>query len=189
MTPIHPFEKAIQLDNIDENIRRGHTQPEWANMVGPFGGITAAILVRAVETHPDRIGEPPALTVNFAAPIADGDFDVSLRAARTNRSNQHWMLEISQHGDATTTATALFGTRRDTWADTEGPPERAGTGAGRSRQGARRLHRLGTAIRHAVRRRTLPRRRCTSQSDRDDDVVDARRRTVSSRLPCTGRHV
>jgi hypothetical protein len=27
-----------------------------------------------------------ALTVNFAAPIADGGFDIVLRAARTNRS-------------------------------------------------------------------------------------------------------
>jgi acyl-CoA thioesterase len=125
LSAIHPFDKAIQLDTIDENTRRGRTQPEWANMVGPFGGITAATLVRAVETHPDRIGQPLALTVNFAAPIADGDFDVTLRAARTNRSNQHWMLEISQDGDVKTTATALFGSRRDTWEDTEVRPPSA----------------------------------------------------------------
>ena len=78
-------------------------------MVGPFGGITAAALIHAIETHPDRIGEPLALTVNFAAPIADGDFDITLRAARTNRTNQHWILELSQDGDVKTTATALFG--------------------------------------------------------------------------------
>jgi acyl-CoA thioesterase len=119
LTAIHPFDKAIRLDTVDDNIRRGRTQPDWANMVGPFGGITAANLIRAVETHPDRIGEPLALTVNFAAPIADGDFDVELRAARTNRSNQHWMLELCQDGDVKTTATALFGLRRETWEDTE----------------------------------------------------------------------
>ena len=67
-------------------------------MIGPFGGITAAAMVRAIESHPDRIGEPLALTVNFAAPIADGDFDISLRAARTNRTNQHWIVELSQNG-------------------------------------------------------------------------------------------
>jgi acyl-CoA thioesterase len=121
----HPFDRAIQLDTIDGNVRRGRTRPEWANMVGPFGGITSAALVHAIETHPDRIGEPLALTVNFAGPIADGDFDISLRAARTNRTNQHWILELSQDGDVKTTATALFGIRRDTWGDTEARPPSA----------------------------------------------------------------
>ena len=72
-------------------------------MVGPFGGITAAVMLRAIETHPERVGEPLALTVNFTAPIADGDFDVSLRAVRTNRTNQHWIAELSQDGAVTTT--------------------------------------------------------------------------------------
>jgi hypothetical protein len=80
MTPPHPFDNAIHLDTIDGNVRRGRTHPEWANQVGPFGGITAAVMLRAIETQPDRIGEPLALTVNFTAPIADGDFDISLRA-------------------------------------------------------------------------------------------------------------
>src|ERR1700743_1436886 len=88
MTPPHPFDNAIHLDTIDGNVRRGRTHPEWANQIGPFGGITAAVMLRAIETQPDRIGEPLALTVNFTAPIADGDFDISLRAARPNRANQ-----------------------------------------------------------------------------------------------------
>lgn len=125
----HPFDSAIQLDTVDGNVRRGRTCPEWTNTVGPYGGITAAVLVSAVETHPDRIGEPLALTVNFAAPIADGEFDISLRTARTNRTNQHWTAELTQDGVVKTTATALFGIRRDTWANTEAhlpaapPPE------------------------------------------------------------------
>lgn len=122
MTVNHPFDAAIQLDSIECDIRRGRTHPAWDSMVGPFGGITTAVLVRAVQTHPDCKGEPTALTVNFAAPIADGDFDISLRAARTNRTNQHWVLELSQDGEIRTTATALFGTRRETWADTEARP-------------------------------------------------------------------
>ena len=125
MTPPHPFDNAIDLDTIDGNVRRGRTHPEWANMVGPFGGITAAVMLRAIETQPDRIGEPLALTVNFTSPIADGDFDISLRAARTNRTNQHWIVELSQHGAVTTTATAIFGIRRDTWSDTQAVPPAA----------------------------------------------------------------
>lgn len=121
----HPFDKALQLETLDDNTRRGRTHPEWANMVGPFGGITTAVLLQAIQTHPDRLGDPLAVTVNFAAPIADGEFDIRLRAARTNRSNQHWIAELSQHGQIKTTATAVFGGRRDTWSDTEARPPAA----------------------------------------------------------------
>lgn len=119
VTDTHPFDKALQLQPVDAAVMRGQTQPEWANMVGPFGGITAAALLHAVELRPDHIGEPLALTVNFAAPIADGEFDISLKAARTNRSNQHWIAELSQQSDVKTTATMVFGIRRDTWSDDE----------------------------------------------------------------------
>lgn len=125
MTGTHPFDKAACLATISAEVRRGRTHPEWANMVGPFGGITAAAMVRAIETHPDRIGDPLALTVNFAAPIADGDFDISVRAACTNRTNQHWIVELTQDGVVKTTATAVFAIRRDSWADTEALPPSA----------------------------------------------------------------
>jgi len=115
----HPFDRALHLDHVEAGVVRGATEPAWANMVGPFGGVTAAVLLRAVESHPDRIGDPLALTVNYTAPIADGEFDIALRAARTNRSNQHWILELRQGGEVKTTATAVFGLHRDTWADTE----------------------------------------------------------------------
>ena len=49
MTPTHPFDRALRLDALDGNTRRGRTHPEWANMVGPFGGITTAVLVRAID--------------------------------------------------------------------------------------------------------------------------------------------
>ncbi|ANR93504.1 acyl-CoA thioesterase [Mycobacterium avium] len=130
MTDTHVFDEALRLDTLGADARRGRTHPEWANMVGPFGGITAATLLSAVHAHPDRIGDPLALTVNYAAPIADGDFDVTLRAARTNRTNQHWIVELSQDDVVKTTATAIFALRRDSWSDTEArppgtpPPER-----------------------------------------------------------------
>ena len=119
---MHPFDEAIRLDPVGGELMRGRTHPGWSNMVGPFGGITAAVLTHAVEIHPDAIGEPLALTVNFAAPVADGDFEVAVRAARTNRSNQDWTLELRQDGEVKTTATAVTGIRRDTWADTEAQP-------------------------------------------------------------------
>jgi acyl-CoA thioesterase len=129
MPGLHAFDRAIDLEVVDDDVVRGKTQPAWANMVGPFGGITAAILVHAIESHPDRLGEPVALTVNFAAPIVDGEFEITRRAQRTNRTNQHWIVELSQDGAVKTTATAVFGIRRDTWSGTQAdlpeapPPE------------------------------------------------------------------
>ncbi len=118
-TTTHPFDTAISLSDNGVGHYTGHTTPEYANMVGPFGGVTAAAIVRAISQHPDRIGEPVALTVNYLAPVNDGTFDIAVRAARTNRTNQHWVAEVSQEHGPTTTATAVFGVRRDAWSDTE----------------------------------------------------------------------
>src|ERR1700733_13687608 len=125
MPATHPFDRAVTLEVVDDDVVRGKTRPEWANIVRPFGRDTAATLLRAIQLHPDCLGEPVALTVNFAAPIADGDFEISRRAPRTNRTNQHWIVELSQDGAVKTTATAIFGIRRDTWSDTEAEPPAA----------------------------------------------------------------
>lgn len=129
------FDHGIALEPVGDGLVRGRTVPEWANMVGPFGGITAATMLRAVELQPDVLGLPVALTVNYVAPVADGGFDVQAKAVRTNRSNQHWIVELSQDGEVKTTATAVFGIRRDTWSATEPAvpeapaPEDVGPGA------------------------------------------------------------
>ena len=119
MNSLHPFDSGVALEAAGPGRMRGRTLPEWANMVGPFGGITAATLVHAIASQPDCHGQPIALTVNFLAPIADGFFDITLRAVRTNRTNQHWIVELTQDGESKTTATAVFGVRRETWSDTE----------------------------------------------------------------------
>lgn len=57
-----------------------------------------------------------ALTVNFCAPIAKGDFLIDLKETRTNRSTQHWSMELSQSDGVAASATAVFAKRRETWA-------------------------------------------------------------------------
>jgi hypothetical protein len=68
----HDFDAAIQLEALGGHRYGGATSPAYANMVGPFGGITSAVLLNATLLHPERQGEPIALTVNFAGPVADG---------------------------------------------------------------------------------------------------------------------
>jgi acyl-CoA thioesterase len=119
MTTPHPFDAALRLEPRGEGLWSGHTHEAYANMVGPFGGVTAAAMLAAVQAHPARAGEPIALTVNFAGPVASGPFDVQATVARTNRSTQHWSVQMRQGADVVATATAVLATRRETWSAVE----------------------------------------------------------------------
>lgn len=122
----HPFDAALALTSTGAGQYTGRTSPAYWNMVGPFGGITAATLLQAVLQHPDRLGEPLSLTVNYAGALAEGPFTLQATPVRTNRSTQHWTLSILQ-ADAegapvvTTTATAVTAARRETWGVGDAP--------------------------------------------------------------------
>ncbi|MFV0678834.1 acyl-CoA thioesterase [Ottowia sp.] len=132
----HPFDQALTLDlqalppDADQaqaaRVFAGRTHPDYANMVGPFGGVTAAQMLQAVLRHPDRLGDPLALTVNYAAGLRDAPFRIEARPARTNRSTQHWTLslvQVDEGGQESTyvTATAVTAARRSTWSAVEAP--------------------------------------------------------------------
>ena len=115
----HPFDTAVALEPAGEGEWRGRTSPAYANFIGPYGGITAAQAINAVLQHPALLGEPVSLTVNYATALADGEFTVKARPARTNRSTQHWIVELLQGGETVATATAMTAARRDTWSGHE----------------------------------------------------------------------
>lgn len=113
---IHPFDEAIALEPLEPGRWRARTSDDYWNMVGPFGGIVAALMLRAPMQHPEREGEPVALTVNFCAPVAKGQIFLDARPARTNRSTQHFTVEMRQDDQVVATGTALFASRPDTFA-------------------------------------------------------------------------
>ena len=114
----HLFDDATKV-TAGDSCWQGRTSPDYWAFVGPFGGFTAATILRALIEHPQRAGDPLSLTVNFCAGVADGTFVVNAKPARTNRSTQHWTIEMLQSGDVVTTATAVTAVRRETWADDE----------------------------------------------------------------------
>ena len=119
-TTPHSFDQALVLEFTAPGLLRGHTSPAYWNMVGPFGGITAATALRAILLHQDRLGDPLSLTVNYAGALSTGPFTVQATPVRTNRSTQHWTVSIVQtdaQGEqvVTTTATAVTAVRRETW--------------------------------------------------------------------------
>lgn len=122
---MHPFDESIRLASKGEHRYTGTTHPGYANMVGPFGGTLGAVLLNAALLHPQRLGDPVVLTVNFAGPVADGDFEVEALPMRTNRSTQHWNLALRQGGEVAVTGSAVFATRREMWSAHEAePPQR-----------------------------------------------------------------
>ena len=139
MSERHPFDAAVALAPAGEHAFAGATHPLWANMVGPYGGITAAQALAAVLAHPQRLGEPVALTVNFAAPVADGAFTIDAVPVRTNRSTQHWTLAMRQDSGVVLTGTAFTALRRESVTHTEhvmpqvAPPEQVAQAAGPAR--------------------------------------------------------
>jgi hypothetical protein len=120
LTP-HAFDKALALaPDAAPGHFTGATSPDYWNMVGPFGGMTAAVVLQSVLNHPDLLGAPLSLTVNFAAAVAAGPFELTAIPMRTNRSTQHWSITLSQADAAgqlqvNTTATVVTAARRETW--------------------------------------------------------------------------
>lgn len=115
MTTLHPLDQATTLSPTGHRTATGQTSPWYANMAGPFGGTTAATLLRAVLDDPARIGDPIALTVNFCGPIADGEFEVSWIEKRTGRTVQHWTVDLVQNGKVAATASVVCARRTESW--------------------------------------------------------------------------
>jgi acyl-CoA thioesterase len=126
MPESHVFDTAIALQHQGGDDFAGHTSPAYWNMIGPFGGITAAVALNAVLQHPQLLGEPVAITVNYAGPVGPGPFTARARPVRTNRSTQHWWVELVQAGvdgdeSVSTTATVVTAARRATWGASDAP--------------------------------------------------------------------
>lgn len=111
----HPFDEASAVTPGADGRLTGRTSDDYFAFVGPFGGITAATMLRALVEHPQRAGDPLAFTVNYCAPIARGEFELVTRLVKTNRSTQHWSVELRQDANVAAFATAVFAQRRPTW--------------------------------------------------------------------------
>lgn len=116
---LHPLDAALALQPLGDDRFAGATSPAWGNMVGPYGGITAAQLLQAALQHPGRHGEPLALTVNFAGAVGDGAFEIEARIMRSTRTTQHWSFVQRQGEVVCSTGSAVFALRRPTWSAPE----------------------------------------------------------------------
>jgi acyl-CoA thioesterase len=122
---LHPLDKALSLERLDEGVWRGAPDPAFANMAGPFGGTTAAILLNSVLLDERRLADPIALTVNFCAAIADEPFVIETKLQRGGRTTQHWSAELKQQGAVAATASVVCGMRKTVWTHQQSRPPAA----------------------------------------------------------------
>jgi len=112
----HPFDVATAVARNADGSWRGSTSENYWAFVGPFGGFTAATMLRTILDHPERSGDPLSLTTNLCAPVGAGSFRLQSRLVRATRSTQHWLVELSQDDGVAAIATAVLATRRESWA-------------------------------------------------------------------------
>lgn len=123
---LHPFDAATALSWAGPNHVVGRTSPDYWAFVGPFGGFTAAAMLRAVVDHEYAAPDVLAITVNYCAPLEEGPFDIAVTCDRANRSTQHWSVRLTQ-GDskAVATASVVMATRRESWSHQPASPPTA----------------------------------------------------------------
>lgn len=113
---MHPLDHATTLVSAGPDVLSGVTSDAYWNFAGPFGGYTAALLMRAVMDDARRLGPPVAQTVNYCAPIVKGPFEITVTLQRSGKATQHWSLELRQGGSVAATASIICANRRETFA-------------------------------------------------------------------------
>jgi acyl-CoA thioesterase len=111
MTEPHPFDLATALEAFGEGQFNAATSKPYANMTGPFGGVTSASMLRAVLEDARRAGDPVSMTVNFCAALKDGAYTITTRLIRSGKYIQHWAIEVVQNDITCTTASVICGRR------------------------------------------------------------------------------
>lgn len=132
---IHSFDAALSLDpqqSAEGRVRYAGTTPAaYQNMIGPFGGVSAALLAQGMKTSARDDLKLVSITTDFMTGMKPGPYELSTVCHRAGRSTEFWAGHIQQDGASSPAlrATAIFGERRNTVAWTEGempaapPPE------------------------------------------------------------------
>lgn len=74
--------------------------PRYWNMMGPWGGWTAGLMLEAVLAEPGRNGSPVSMTMHFMAGFTEAPVQIATRLVKGGRSLSFWSSEVSQNGVA-----------------------------------------------------------------------------------------
>jgi acyl-CoA thioesterase len=110
------LETALKLSAGGDSQWQGRADPAYEANTGMYGGMTAALLLKAVMSEGNVQGTPSALTVNFVRAVTPGsEIAIRTRLLGASRSIQNWTAELSHVGssDIHTAASLVTTTRRE----------------------------------------------------------------------------
>lgn len=111
----HTFDRAIALTETATGEWSGQSSPDYANMVGAYGGIVAATLLNSILLDSRHTGTPVSQTVNFCTGLGAGDFHIATKLQRAGKYVQHWNTELTQGDTVIATSSIVMGARGDTF--------------------------------------------------------------------------
>lgn len=118
-TPAFDLDQALGLEAAGPGVWRSLTDGRYWNAIGPWGGWTAGLLLKAVLSEPEARAAPVAMTVNLMGGLSEGALEVRTRSMRQGRSVGFWTSELIQDGQAAAMAMVTMGERRETFRSCE----------------------------------------------------------------------
>jgi acyl-CoA thioesterase len=108
------FDEATALTPSENGSSVARADKRFWMQVGPFGGWTAGVALRAMTETARFDGVPVSLTVDYLGPIGEGEFTLRSTLVKQNKSSAFWRVEGGTGAEPALAATALFARRRET---------------------------------------------------------------------------
>ena len=110
--PARPFGVASAFERGDDGVYRGALSEDWYQGRAVYGGLTAAILERAMETEAGQGRPLRSFHATFCAPATAGPAEVRVHVMRAGRSVAFVRSELVRDGEPLALATATFARER-----------------------------------------------------------------------------
>jgi acyl-CoA thioesterase len=121
----HPYAAAVASVAMEGCDGVATVPPGWGQGRATFGGLVAALAVRAARA---RLPEPRpcrALVASFPGPVAPGEVELRVRELRHGRAVSHLSVDVVQGGEVACAVLTSFGALRPSAVGTPRPPRPA----------------------------------------------------------------
>ena len=109
------FDETLTLTRLEEDVYEGQTDGTYWNLIGPYGGWIAAVMLKSVLVDNDSGFEPLVVSVEFMKAPPEGSFIVRRQCDRAGRTASFWRSELeAPDGKTCVRAMITLAPHRDT---------------------------------------------------------------------------